>query len=208
MAEHVAEQFDTAERQRAAAKFGMWVFLASELLLFGGLFAIYGAYRTRWPEDFAAGVRENALYLGSLNTLLLLTSSLCVALGVGAVRKGRHRAQAVWTALAMLLGLAFLGFKFLEYRDHLSHGLIPGSVKLAADTDPGRAAFVTLYYTMTGLHALHVIIGLGVLGVCVFRGARRSLSEQAMEASGLYWHLVDVIWIFLWPLFYLTYGGR
>ena len=175
----------TTEARAYAARLGMWVFLASEVLFFGVLFTLYAAGRARHPELFRHEVHAHAdKVFGSLNTALLLVSSTCVAAGVRANPTRRFAA----TAAAALLGLVFLGIKSHEYAGHLHAGLVPGS-----------SAFWTLYFTMTGLHALHVTAGvIALFSVCLTK------RETVYENVALYWHFVDTVWILLWPLFYLA----
>lgn len=193
-------------RDDAGSRMGMWLFLLSELLLFGGLFVAYAAYRTANREAFhRAGAELDAL-LGVANTVVLLTSSLTVALGVHALREGREREVPRWFGATILLAAAFLAVKALEWTAKFHHGLFPGLPGLAA-LPPGERLFFGLYFSATGLHALHVVIGAGVLGVAaalVARGRVRRDAPVIAENAGLYWHLVDVIWILILPLFYLA----
>lgn len=180
-------------RRVHAARLGMWLFLGSEILLFAGLFAVYAGYRVRDPAMFAAGARETDLVLGALDTGLLLTSSLLVVLGVHARRGGRPVGAALRWGAAIVLGLAFLAAKLLEYAHHLENGLRP----------VGSPVFWTLYYATTGLHALHVIGGLAILAVLGWRLVFREVPAHVVENGANYWHLVDMVWLFVWPLFYL-----
>jgi len=201
--------FESLERQAEAARFGMWVFLASEVLLFGALFALYGSYRTRWPVAFARGVEENDALLGTTNTLLLLLSSLLAALAVHRFDHDKRRSTVWLLAGTVAIGLAFLVIKSHEYGVHFRHGIWPGGAGSYFSGAPaGSAVFFTLYFVMTGLHALHVIVGMGVLSWCMYRILRRSLAPHGLEVAALYWHLVDCIWIFLWPVYYLLRGAR
>lgn len=203
-----AFQFESREKQDHAVRLGMWLFLASELLLFAGLFALYAAYRAQFREEFIAAAKVNDRLLGTINTVVLITSSFTVAMAIHAVRTARNR-LAVWLLGATLaLGATFMVIKGLEYGHHMHQGIYPGSYYHFAEmpTAAGRL-FFTLYYFMTGLHASHVIGGmvfLGVLLVKVRRGRYSPVGYLPLELGGLYWHLVDVIWIFLWPLLYLT----
>jgi cytochrome c oxidase subunit 3 len=204
-----AEHFESFERQAEASRFGMWVFLASEALLFGGLFALYAAYRVRWPEAFATGVADNDVVLGSTNTVVLITSSFFVALAVHERRRERWTIATSCVSVAVLAGLAFLVIKGTEYRHHFELGIFPGGRGGHFPSAPmGAAIFFTLYFGMTGLHAIHVIVGMGLLSWASFRLVRRTVSTHALEVVALYWHLVDAIWIVLWPLFYLMRGTR
>jgi cytochrome c oxidase subunit III len=205
-----AEPIYADPRQREhALHLGMWVFLGSETLLFAGLFGLYAAYRASFPAGFAAGVAHNNAAIGTTNTLILIVSSFFVAWSIHALRTGRRRACTVALATAIALGTSFLVVKSFEYGSHLAEGIAPGAHYHSQDlTLPGAQLFFTLYYVMTGLHAIHVIAGLIVLGWMVRRIARgRTTPEHhlELELGGLYWHLVDVVWIFLWPLLYLTW---
>jgi cytochrome c oxidase subunit 3 len=204
---HQEAHFDSMERQAGAARFGMWLFLASEVLLFGALFALYGAYRATWPYAFAEGVRENDAVLGTSNTLLLIFSSFLVALGTHHLGLGKRRSAALLVFAAAAIGFAFLGIKTHEYLSHFSHGVYPGGRGAYFRHAPaGSAIFFTLYFTMTGLHGVHVAVGSIVLIVCGVHTLRGRFAPHALEVAALYWHLVDAIWIFLWPLYYLTRG--
>lgn len=211
-ARRLADHFETLEKQAHAARFGMWVFLASEVLFFSGLFTLYAAYRTEHPEGFGVGVEHNTIVYGSVNTAVLLLSSYTVALGVHELRVGNNRASAALVGTTVILGLCFLVIKTLEYLKHFSDGIYPaghGSF-FAAHDEAGIKMFFTLYFCMTGLHALHVIVGMGVLTVLLVKVAQRAIEQDAphpLAIGAIYWHLVDVIWIFLWPLFYLIPGN-
>lgn len=207
-----ADHFQSFDQQARASRLGMWVFLASEVLLFAGMFALYTGYRLHYPQAFAEGVRHDLKWDGSLNTLILLVSSYLVARSVPSTRAGHRRSALVQLGFVVLLGLAFLGLKLYEYASHFSEGIIPGGRTpfFAEHPTPGLPAFFTLYYLMTGAHALHVTIGLAVIiGLMIKIGRARRVAAAAhpLEVGALYWHLIDVIWIFLWPLFYLV-GGR
>lgn len=199
------EHFESVERQAQASRLGMWVFLASETLLFAGLFALYAINRQQFPEAYAAGVAQNDAVLGTLNTTVLIVSSGCIAAAVHRLRDDATRAATVLAGLTMLLGCAFLVFKGIEYHHHVAQGMVPGSGQ-----SPPRASFVNLYYVMTGLHALHVAAGIGVIGSFTVRlwiGRLRADGSYRLEVGALYWHMVDAIWIFLWPMFYLMHGS-
>jgi cytochrome c oxidase subunit 3 len=212
MAERVAEHFESIDKQAHAARLGMWVFLGSEVLFFSGLFALYTAYRTEHPHGFGVGVAHNTLAWGSVNTAVLLVSSYTVALAVHMLRGGRRRASALLIGATIALGLLFLGIKAGEYEKHFSEGIYPGGWGqfFQENGDAGTKMFFTLYYCMTGLHALHVFAGMCVLALLLAKVLRRDIGEWAphpLEVGAVYWHLVDVIWIFLWPLFYLIPGS-
>ncbi|HET9933438.1 MAG TPA: cytochrome c oxidase subunit 3 [Polyangiaceae bacterium] len=204
-----AEHFESAPKQAHAARLGMWIFLASELLLFAGLFALYGGYRAHWPAAFREGIRHSTKALGSLNTGILLVSSTFAALSVHATRAGRRSRSLLLLAGTFLLGLLFLGIKLYEYSLHFREGIYPGGsgAFFSAHPDPGLVPFWTLYFATTGLHAIHVSVGLIVLGCTCFalwRGTVGVHRAHPLENAALYWHLIDTIWIFVWPLYYLA----
>ena len=200
--------FDTPEQRERAAHLGMWLFLTSETLLFGALFGVYTGYRIWFTEQFHEAARHNDAYLGTLNTLILISSSYFAARAVNAAEHGRNAAAARSLLVTLGLGLCFLGVKSVEYSGHFSHGIYPGAFyRFEALPGPGARLFFTLYYFMTALHAAHVIGGLIALGILLYRrtGARAASARFiSLELGVLYWHLVDVIWIFLWPLLYLA----
>lgn len=204
-----AEHFESLERQAYAARLGMWVFLATEVLLFGAAIALFMTYQVQFPHAFKLGVEHNTKVLGTLNTGVLLLSSTLVATAVHALRAG-HRAIACWLVTATIgLGLVFLVIKGIEYERHFDEGIYPGGVGrwFTEHHERGLAAFWTLYFGMTALHALHVTIGACVLGALLLQILRGRLGQQSahrLEVGAIYWHLVDVVWIFLWPLFYLA----
>jgi len=205
----VESHFESMEQQAHAARLGMWIFLASEMLLFAGLFALFVTYRALYPDGFAEGVRHNTKVLGSVNTGLLLTSSYLVAVAVHMVRKGRFDRAAQLVVATIAIGAGFLTIKVVEYLHHFHDGIHPGGqgTFFVAHTTAGLPAFWTLYFLMTGLHALHILAGMTVLGSTLLgmRGGQiTSNAPQRMEVAAVYWHLVDVIWIFLWPLLYLA----
>ena len=202
-----AAHFQSRHQQEQAASLGMWIFVSSETLLFAGLFGLYTAYRLQYPHEFEQASAHNMAGVGTIMTVILLVSSFFVAYAVDAVRRGHPRSGvvALWSTVA--LGVAFFALKAYEYHDHMAHGIYPGShYRFDELSTDGANVFFTLYYFLTGLHALHVIAGMvviGVLAVLVRRGRFSPTQHVAVENGGLYWHLVDVIWIFLWPLLYL-----
>lgn len=203
-----AEQYATLERQSATLRFGMWVFLTSELLLFSGFFALYAGYRAIFGADFEAALHENTLVYGTVNTYVLLTSSLTVALSVGAIRRGATRVATALLLLSALFGVAFLVIKAVEYGVHIREGALPGHwYRFEKAPTAGGARFFTLYWITTGAHALHVTGGIGVLLWLAWhahRGRYRPEYHPKFEMATLYWHFVDVMWIFIWPIFYLA----
>jgi cytochrome c oxidase subunit 3 len=200
------------EQDEHAAQLGMMVFLASEALLFAALFALYGAYRATYPAAFALGVAHATRTLGTINTAVLLTSSLAAAASVHALRVGRRARSLALLALTLLLGVGFLVIKLSEYAQHLREGITPSGQGrfFALHPAAGLPSFWTLYYVTTGLHAVHVVIGLTVLAwlwVRVARGRVTAERDYPLALGVTYWHLIDVVWIFVWPLYYLA-GGR
>lgn len=207
----MSEQIYATQHQRThALHFGVWLFLGSETLLFAGLFALYSGYRSAYPDEFRAAIAHNHVVIGTANTLVLITSSFFVAWAIHAMRADRRRACIAALATAVALGFLFLVFKSFEYAAHLREGFAPGP-HYSATAIPARggALFFALYFAMTGLHALHVIAGMTILVWLAVRVARRKTRADhhtELELGGLYWHLVDVVWIFLWPLLYLMHG--
>ena len=191
-----------------ALHLAMWIFLGSETLLFAGLFALYSAYRAEYAQDFAIAVHHNNAVIGTANTTILITSSFLVAWALYTLRHGRPRTTVLALCGAIVLGLSFLGLKTIEYRSHLAEGLGPGWYYASSELpNVGSNAFFTLYYFMTSLHAIHVIAGITILAwlaLRVRRGRTTPARHTELELGGLYWHLVDIVWIFLWPLLYLT----
>jgi cytochrome c oxidase subunit 3 len=211
----LAHHFDNFEQQREASYLGMWVFLVTEIMFFGGLFTAYVVYRSANARAFALGSKELDITLGAFNTAVLIGSSLTMALAVRAAQLGRRKQIALFLILTILLGGVFLGVKVMEYRAKIDHHLLPGpdfhyevtEVDEILGVQEGNVEmFFNLYFAMTGLHALHMIIGIGVLLVMVVLALRGSFSREnhnLVECMGLYWHFVDIIWIFLFPLLYL-----
>ena len=215
----VAEQFEDAEQQLETSNMGMWTFLSTEILFFGGMFFCYFIYRMRWPDAFARGSRDLQMVLGGVNTLVLLTSSLLMALAIHAAKHGNNK-HVVWLLLGTIgLCCGFLGIKGTEYCLEAKDQLVPG-IQFSAvpphpeDKSPEERAprpdqerlFMLFYFIMTGFHALHMIIGIGVLSVMVVltrRGMFSANYHNPLEIAGLYWHFVDVVWIFIYPCLYL-----
>ncbi len=205
----VHDHFAGLEEQQAAARIGLWIFLGSEALLFSGLFMLYAALRIEHAHAFREGIHHATKTLGSINTGVLLVSSGFVAYAVHAIREGKRVRAALCTSVTILLGLVFLAIKITEYAKHWSEGIGPGARGhfFVQHADPGLAPFWTLYYTATGLHAVHVLVGVTILAftvVGVVRGNVDARTAYRLECGATYWHLVDLFWIFLWPLFYLA----
>jgi cytochrome c oxidase subunit III len=204
----VAHQFDDPAQQRETSTLGMWVFLATEVMFFGGLFLAYTVYRALHVEAFELASRRLDIGLGGFNTAVLLTSSLTMALAVHSAQAGKRRRIVVFLALTIMLGVAFLGIKGFEYHEKFVDHLVPGpafSFPLAQARE--AEMFFYLYFAMTGLHALHMIAGVGVVGVIAIKAGRGQFTPAyytPLEMAGLYWHFVDIVWIFLFPLLYLV----
>lgn len=203
----VAHQFDDIEQQAEADSLGMWVFLATEVLFFGGMFAAFMVYRSSYPAVFAQASKEMAVAIGGINTGVLLLSSLTVVLSVYAVKENDRRGLIRNLLFTILLGVTFLVLKGVEYTEHIQHHLLPGFDFQYHGLDPDRAQiYFFMYYVMTGIHALHMLIGVGVMSVMLYGAYRNkydSVNYMSIEVSGLYWHFVDIVWIFLYPMIYL-----
>jgi cytochrome c oxidase subunit 3 len=209
---HLAHHFDDAEQQFDAATLGMWLFLATEIMFFGGLFAGYAMYRYRWTEAFAAASHHLDHWLGAINTGVLLTSSLTMALAVRAAQTSDRRGTARLLGWTILLGSVFLGIKAFEYHHKFEEHLVPGRmfsflVPEGMDFTEGNAElFFSFYFAMTGLHAAHMVIGIAILSILLVASRRGAFSAEyftPVEMTGLYWHFVDIVWVFLFPLLYL-----
>ncbi len=201
----MTELAHTEHRDYIGAKLGMWLFLFTEILLFGGMFLVYSVYRQVNTAEFHEAGMEMNVVIGAINTIILLTSSLTMALSISAIKKGAKKSSVLFQAATLLLGTAFLVNKYFEWSGHIRHGFYPDSPQLLA-MGHGKILFFGLYYVMTGIHALHVIIGMSVITfilVMTLRGTVTSDDYIKLENAGLFWHLVDVIWIYLFPLFYL-----
>ena len=190
-----------------AAKIGMWLFLFTEVLLFGGLFILYSAYRFKYPHEFHEAGQHLNFKIGVANTFILLTSSLTMALSITALQRGQKGKSLALLGFTIACGFAFLVNKYFEWSHEIHNGIYPGSAEMLKTYPHGEVLFFGLYYTMTGLHGLHVVAGitvLSIIGVFVAKGWVDQKRFVKLENGGLYWHLVDVIWIFLLPLFYLA----
>jgi cytochrome c oxidase subunit 3 len=199
--------FDTMDQQREASSFGMWVFLVTEILFFGGLFLAYTVYRHQYSRAFAEASRHLDITLGTFNTAVLIVSSLTMALAVFSAATGRRKAIVVFLVATMALGAVFLGVKAVEYSHKFHDHLVPGPSFHFPGPDARPAEiFFSLYFTMTGLHAAHMIVGIGLLTTLVLQARKGRYTPEyhtPVEVSGLYWHFVDIVWIFLFPLLYL-----
>ena len=211
----LGEQFDTLGQQHESSILGMWCFLATEVLFFGGLIAAYAVYRAISPHEIAMASRKLNVVLGGINTAVLLTSSLSMALAVTAAQRRQRKQLVQLLLLTMLLGVAFLGIKSYEYYVDFEEHLVPGAhfdygqftppEGQTIDRRPLQMFFI-LYFTMTGLHAFHMIVGLALVGIMAYLSWKRWLSGGGavqIEVTGLYWHFIDIVWIFLYPLLYL-----
>lgn len=194
-------------RDDEGSKMGMWLFLFTELLLFGGMFLLYGAYRFQYSEGFKVAAADMNTFIGAVNTVILLTSSLSVAISIAAIQQNKKRLCMGMLWFTLLCGFAFLVNKYFEWSHEIGNGIYPRGPALE-NMSNGEILYFGLYYVMTGLHGLHVIIGMAFIGfvmVFIARDKITSTNFQKLENAGLYWHLVDVIWIFLFPLFYLLH---
>jgi cytochrome c oxidase subunit 3 len=218
---NLAHHFDNLEQQREAGSLGMWLFLVTEIMFFGGLFTGYIIYRTQHPQAFAIASSTLDWKLGALNTVVLIVSSLTMALAVYFAQMGSRRSQIIFLVLTMVLGAVFLVVKGFEYADKFEHHHFPGLNFQWNEAVPAGVSthhiqmFYWIYFAMTGLHALHMIIGIGAMLFLIFyayRGRYTPEYHAPIELTGLYWHFVDIVWIFLFPLLYLlgahlTHGG-
>lgn len=211
MSEHThtafAHQFDSIEQQQESSSLGMWIFLVTEIMFFGGLFLAYAVYRNMYFPGFAEASHALNRDLGTINTAVLIGSSLTMALAVRAAQLGARKALMLFLILTMVLGSVFLGIKVVEYREKIVKHEFPGEHFHFEGKHPRAAQiFFGLYFAMTGLHALHMIIGLGIMAVLLWMSRKGAFSSGyfwPVELSGLYWHFVDIVWIFLFPLLYL-----
>jgi cytochrome c oxidase subunit 3 len=205
---HVAHHFQDAEQQKSSAVLGMWLFLVTEVMFFGGLFAAYAVYRTLYPGPFHAASHLLDVRLGGVNTGILIRSSFTMALAVHSAQLGRQRRLIVYLLLTMVLGCAFFGVKAIEWHHKFVEHHIPGPAFHYEGMQDQRLVqlFFVLYFCMTGLHALHVFLGIGAMAWLVALVVKGEFSKQwytPVELVGLYWHFVDIIWIYLFPLLYL-----
>ena len=203
----LAGQFEDLEQQQDASWLGMWVFLLTEVMFFGGMFAGYAVYRAAYPAAFGDASRHLDLPLGAINTAVLICSSLTMALAVHHAQRGARRHLTAFLVLTLLLGVTFLGIKAVEYTHKFEQHLVPGRSFLYEEGTARHAElFFVFYFALTGMHGLHMVIGVGLLAVLAVRAWRGRLAPPRVapvELSGLYWHFVDIVWIFLFPLLYL-----
>ena len=205
------EQFDTEEQQKDASTLGMWVFLITEIMFFGGMFLAYTIYRTTFPNIFGLASSSLNLPIGATNTCVLLLSSFTMVMAVRAAQLGQKRMIIFFLIITMLFGFAFLGIKAYEWTEKFEEHHVPAQASFHLDgvspDQQGHAKlFFSLYFAMTGLHALHMVVGVGILSFIIWQTTRGTYSAKyytPVDIAGLYWHFVDIVWIFLFPLFYL-----
>jgi cytochrome c oxidase subunit 3 len=199
--------FADLDQQRESATLGMWVFLITEVMFFGGMFTAYLVYRVAYPAAFVAGSQHMEFWAGTINTLVLICSSLTMVLAVHSVQVGDRRLIAIFLLITILFGLCFLGIKAYEYRNHWINHDVPGRSFQFEGVDPQHVeVFFALYFIMTGFHALHMVIGVGLVSFILYHAWKGHYTPEyhtPVENVGLYWHFVDIIWIFLYPLLYL-----
>jgi cytochrome c oxidase subunit 3 len=197
--------FHSMEQQLEASTLGMWVFLVTEVMFFGGMFTAYVVYRNIYPHAWLEASAELNWKLGGLNTAVLICSSITMALAVRAAMMGNRAQQLINIAVTSVLGMTFLVVKFFEYKAKFEHHLVPGP-HFDPKLEQGMQIFFSLYFMMTGIHALHMVIGLGIMAyifIKAWKGTYNAEYFAPVEVSGLYWHFVDIVWIFLFPLLYL-----
>jgi len=203
------EQFDTAEQQKDASTLAMWIFLITEIMFFGGMFAAYTIYRSTYPTVFAVASASLNVVVGAINTCVLLLSSFTMVMAVRASQLGQRNAIIIFLILTLLFGGVFLGVKAYEWNEKYVEHHMPGQAAFHLEGTPlqGPAKiFFSLYFAMTGLHALHMVVGVGILSVLIWQTRKGKFSPEyftPVDIAGLYWHFVDIVWIFLFPLLYL-----
>ncbi|AFE08409.1 cytochrome c oxidase subunit III [Corallococcus coralloides DSM 2259] len=205
----LAAHFASLEVQKHAARLGMWLFLATEILLFAGLFACYAAYRFLFPEAWAASSRSLDLTMGTINTVVLITSSFTAAMAVHYAKEGKNKMVGHMNVLTLLMAVGFLVIKFFEYKHKFHIGTLPGRYYFYEGIQlPGAPMYFSVYFASTALHALHVVIGMTVLAFATVRAYRvgdfSANNYTQVELGSMYWHLVDLVWIFLFPMLYLV----
>jgi cytochrome c oxidase subunit 3 len=204
----VRHHFESAEQQKDASTIGMWLFLVTEIMFFGGMFMAYFVYRQWYPDAFASASGKTNLLIGAFNTTVLICSSLTMAMAVHAASLGKRKQIIIFLILTLILGGSFLGVKAYEYHDKWVHHEVPGpNFECEGCVDAGHTSlFFALYFGMTGLHATHMLVGFVILLYLIWqakKGAYTSKWYTPVEMFGLYWHFVDIVWIFLFPLLYL-----
>ncbi len=203
----VQHHFADAEQQYESATFGMWVFLVTEIMFFAGLFTTYIVYRHAYSAAFAEASHHLDVAFGTFNTVVLIGSSLTMALAIAAAKQSKQRSTAIYLVATIALGCVFLGVKSFEYAHKFHENLFPGANFVYPGPDPAHAElFFSIYFAMTGLHALHMVIGIGVMSVILKETLKGSYNAEyftPVECAGLYWHFVDLVWIYLFPLLYL-----
>lgn len=207
MEQHSTTHISHEHYDPIGSKLGMWLFIFTEILLFGALFIVYTVYRYRHPVEFHLAHQELNVTVGFINTVILLISSATVAMSISAMQNGNKKHTQLFLILTLVLALAFLVNKYFEWGAKIHHGIYPGS-ELLLNLSQGDILFFGLYFFMTGLHAIHIIVGMVLLGWVLVRVNQDRVNKdrfQFLENGGLYWHLVDLIWIFLFPLFYLIH---
>jgi len=206
-AQSLRHHFSDLEQQREASTMWMWVFLITEIMFFGGMFAAYLIYRFEYYNAWLEGSQHMEFWFGTINTAVLICSSLTMALAVRAAQVGQKKMLVVLLLVTILFGLGFMGIKGVEYHNHWVHHEFPSSSFQVESADPTHVEmFFILYFTMTGFHALHVLIGLGAVGFIAYyamKGRYTAEYHNPVENVGLYWHFVDLVWIYLYPLLYL-----
>jgi cytochrome c oxidase subunit 3 len=193
------------DQQLEASILGMWIFLVTEIMFFGGLFMAYIVYRTAYPGAWAAGSQHLNVYMGGINTLVLICSSLTMALAVRSAQVGSRKGQIVNLILTIVFGTTFLVVKYFEYAEKFHHNLVPGP-NFNPTLPKAQSIFFSLYFIMTGIHALHMVVGVGLMTIILVMAWKGRFGPDyygPVEVSGLYWHFVDIVWIFLFPLLYL-----
>jgi cytochrome c oxidase subunit III len=202
-----AHHFDNAEHEFDSCKVGMWLFLLQEVLFFAPLFVTYAVFRALYPEAFLEASLLLNWKLGAINTLVLITSSLTMALGVNSAQHGKHQKTVAYLAVTLVLAFVFLVIKYFEYTHKIHEGLLPAKIFTFEGIKEAKTPlFFSLYFMMTGLHGLHVIIGIGIIFWILLRAKRKEFDQDyytPVELIGLYWHFVDLVWIYLFPLLYL-----
>lgn len=205
---HHAHHYDSAEHEYESSKFGVWLFLATEILMFGGLFVGYTIFHRIYPKMFHEGSTHLDWHMGTLNTVILLVSSLTMALSIYYAQKNNRKACVTNLVITLLCGAAFLVVKYFEYHHKFEVGLLPGKFFTYPHAESANLAlYFSFYFCMTGLHGIHVLTGMGLITWCLIRAMRGEFGPHyytPLEGVGLFWHLVDLVWIYLFPLLYLV----